>query len=128
MLLLKTGSDTLKQVIENSKHASHSIPKGIRRGDIILIAQTKHTLEKNQKSIQYLMCFDECYEDRNNESDALWGKHWKYIIKGYDLRPVEPFNIEEIQVSNINYGPIMTHRLLEKEDVAAVEKHLRNSK
>ena len=125
MLLIKTRSDTLRQVIDNCKHATDSIPGEIKHGDIILISQTKKTLRKNQKSIGCLMHFDKIYEDLKNESDALWGQHWRYIIKGYDIQNIKnPFNIEDIQASKKNYGPIVTHCSLLKEDEDAVQKYL----
>ena len=126
MLLLKTRAETLETVIKHSKHALHSIPNGIKRGDILLIAQTVHTLKKHQKSIRYLMFFDECYEDRDNESDALWGKHWKYIIKG-KIQPIEPFDIKDIQVSKKNYASVMTYCFLSAEDEIAVKEYLSKS-
>ena len=120
MLLLKTTLETLDQVIKNCKHASHNRPKEVLKGDIILIAQTKRTLINHKKSIRFIMHLDDCYEDKSNESDKIWGRHWKYIIKGYNLQSIKPFDIEEIQVSTKNYGPIVTHCSLLKEDEDAV--------
>jgi len=120
MILFKNNACTMEQVIANCKHASDTIPAGAKRGDIILIAQTKSTLKGNEKSIRYIMRFDCSYEDAGNESEKLWGKKWKYIIRGYGLQTVEPFNIEDIQVSGHKYGPVMTHCSLQKEDEEAV--------
>jgi hypothetical protein len=75
MFLLKTTADTLEQVVSSGKHASYSKPRGIEAGDIILIAQTKHTLQENEKSIRYIMRFESIYRDLGDESDRLWGRH-----------------------------------------------------
>jgi len=120
MILFKNRADTLEQVLANSKHASNTIPNNANHGDIILIAQTMGTLRPNEKSIRYIMRYDRAYEDTSGESLALWGRQWKYIISGYNVQPVEPFNLEDIQVSEHNYKPIMTHCNLRAEDESAV--------
>jgi hypothetical protein len=38
--------------------------------------------------------------------DRMWGRHWTYIINGKNVRPVEPFDIDEIKVSSKNYGTV----------------------
>jgi len=123
MLLLKTRAETLPGVLGNAKHASFTRPNA-DPGDPILIAQTKSTLEPGQKSIRHVMTFVACYEDINNESDRIWGKHWTYIIEGRDVRVIKPFNLEDIQISDHNYDPIVTHGRLKDEDEAAVLAYL----
>ena len=120
MILIKNTADTLGQVIANMRSASNTLPGKVQHGDIVLVAQTKNTLKKGEKSIRYVMYFDESYEDVSNESEALWGKKWKYIIKCFGIRSVEAFDIEDIQVSKHNYKAVVTHCSLLKEDEEAV--------
>jgi 5-methylcytosine-specific restriction enzyme A len=120
MILFKNRFDTLAGVLKNAKHACDSRPSDIYPGEIILIAQTMNTLSRGQKSIRYIMEFQSCYEDKLGESDSIWGKEWKYIIKGKNIRQVEPFNLEDIQVTNHNYSPIVTHGKLKTDDEDAV--------
>lgn len=123
MLLLKTSAETLPGVLGNAKHASFTRPNA-EPGDLILIAQTKGTLKPGQKSIRHVMTFVACYEDIDNESDHIWGKRWTYIIEGRDVQAIKPFNLEDIQISDHKYGPIMTHGRLKDEDEAAVLVYL----
>lgn len=123
MLLLKTSEETLPGVLGNAKHASFTRPNA-EPGDLILIAQTKSTLNPGQKSIRHVMTFVTCYEDIGNESDRIWGKHWTYIIEGRDVRTVKPFNLKDIQISDHNYDPIVMHGRLKDEDETAVLAYL----
>lgn len=44
------------------------------------------------------------------------GRKWKFIIPGENSRPVEPFDIDDIQVSDKNYNPVVTHCKVEESD------------
>ncbi len=60
--------------------------------------------------------FVSCAEDTGNESQRIWGKHWRYIIRGENVRSVEPFDIDEIKVTDKDYGAIQTHGLVDHRD------------
>jgi len=97
-------------------HATDGRPYNTNPGDIILIAQTKNTLLAGQKPIRWIMNFVSIEEDIENLSDKIWGKHWRYIIHGENVRPIEPFDIDEIKVTSKKYGPIQTHCSVLPED------------
>lgn len=106
--------------MRNQKHAAYQNNQFIP-GEIILIQQTVNTLAyPGQKTIRWIMNYLETYLDINNESDEIWGRHWNYIIRGENLRAVEGFNILDIQVTNHNYGPAVTHARIEHDDEIAV--------
>lgn len=98
MLLFKNSAATMEGVLRNAKHATDGMPHHVKPGDIILIAQTKNTLLPGQKPIRWIMDFVSCEEDVNNQSDKIWGKHWRYIINGNNVRSVEPFDIKDIKL------------------------------
>lgn len=123
MLLLKTSGRTIDEVVRRAKHATDSRPNA-QIGDLILIAQTKDTLQPGKKSIRYIMTYKGYRLDTENESKRVWGKKWKYIIDGYDVVEIRGFNIEDIQVSKKNYDPIVTHCRLEPKDEEAVVEYL----
>jgi 5-methylcytosine-specific restriction enzyme A len=116
MLLFKNSSKTMEGVLNNAKHATDGRPQNIKSGDIILIAQTKSTLLPEQKPIRWIMNFVSCEEDVNNLSEKIWGKHWRYLINGNNVRPVEPFDINDIKVTSKNYDAVQTYAIIELED------------
>ena len=116
MLLFKNSAETLDGVLKYGKHATTGKPHNVNPGDIILIAQTKNTLVHNQKPIRWIMNFVSVEEDHDNLSDKIWGKHWRYIIHGENVRSIEPFDIDEIKNSSKKYGPIQTHCSVLPED------------
>lgn len=120
MLLIKTSMNTLGAVLREAKHASIGKPKHVKPGDIILVSQTKNTTPPNQKSIRWIMEYIDTREDINNDSDRIWGRHWRYIIEAKNVRYVEPFNIDEIQVTKKDYGPAVAFSTIEPEDETAI--------
>lgn len=116
MLLFKNSAKTMEGVLNNAKHAADGKPHDVKLGDIILIAQTKSTLPSGQKPIRWIMNFVSCEEDINNLSDKIWGKHWRYIINGENIRPVEPFDINEVKVTSKNYDAVQTFAVIDPED------------
>jgi 5-methylcytosine-specific restriction protein A len=120
MILLRTGPDTLDAVLREAKHALHGRPQGVSPGDIILIAQLKGTLRPGQKPIRWIMEYVDAYEDKIGESEQIFGRPWRYIIEGRDVRNIEPFDIADIQVTNKCYGPGGPLCHVEAEDEAAV--------
>ncbi len=116
MLLFKNSAKTMEGVLSNAKHATDGKPHSVKPGDIILIAQTKSTLLPGQKSIRWIMNFVSCEEDVDNFSDKIWGKHWRYIISGENVRSVEPFDINEVKITSKNYDAVQTFAVIEPED------------
>lgn len=127
MLLFKNSAKTMGGVLNNAKHATDGKPHHVKPGDIILIAQTKSTLLPGQKPIRWIMNFVSCEADVNNLSDKIWGKHWRYIINGNNVRPIEPFDINEIKVTSKNYDATMTFATIEPEDEEEVLKWISES-
>jgi 5-methylcytosine-specific restriction protein A len=120
MILFKNTSETLEGVIKNSMHATNGRPKNIMTGDLILIAQTKKTLAPEQKPIRWVMEYISCEEDTTGRSNEIWGKSWRYLIRGKNLRSVEPFDIDDIKITDKNYGAVETHCPVEPEDEEAI--------
>jgi 5-methylcytosine-specific restriction protein A len=116
MIIIKNDFKTLEGVLRNQKHASFNNLQ-FQPNEIILIQQTITSLNSPaQKSIRWIMNYVETYLDVNNESDLIWGRHWNYIIKGANLRPVEGFNISDIQFTNQNYKAAVTHAYVNLAD------------
>ena len=104
MIIIKTSGKTIGNVVRHAKHALNGQPR-LRRGDIILISQTKDSLPPNTKPIQYLMEYERCYYDKEKESQQIWGTFWPYIIEGRNCRPLKKsFEMSEVQVTAKDYG------------------------
>ena len=116
MILFKNKAETMEGVLKEAKHATDAKPSYATPGEIILISQTKETLRPGQKPIRWIMNFVSCEEDINNESDRIWGRHWRYIINCENVRPVEPFDIDEIKISSKHYGAAQMHAKVRPED------------
>jgi len=127
MLLLKTSKATIGEVVRRAKHASNTRPNA-EAGDIVLIAQTKSTLKPDEESIRYIMTYEDSRIDESNESQRIWGRHWKYLINGSNVMEIPGFNIEDVQVSKRNYDPIVTHCRLDPLDEEAVGELLSRSR
>jgi len=116
MKILKVQADRIEGVLRNQKYALNGMPE-FELGEIILIQQTVGTLAyPAQKTIRWIMNFVEIYPDVNNESDAIWGIHWNYIIRGENVRPVEGFNISDLQSTNQNYATAVFHANVNHHD------------
>ena len=110
----------MEGVLKNAMHATSGKPNDVEKGDIILISQTKNTLKNDEKPICWIMDFVSCDKDTKNLSKKIWGKEWKFLIRGENLRPVEPFDIDDVQVSDKNYNPVVTHCKVEEADVEKI--------
>lgn len=116
MLLFKNSAGTMQGVLENTMHATNGKPQSVKKGDIILIAQTKTTLKTGEKPIRWVMDFVSCQEDKNDLTIKIWDHKWRYIIKGENLRSIEPFDIMDIKASSKDYDSVQTHCQIEPED------------
>ena len=122
MLLLKTSKDTLPKVIETGKHALMARPE-YTPGEIVLIAQTKEDLGSDEAPIKYRMEIVQIYEDKNNESESIWGRHWKYIVEGRNCVQLKnPFDIVDVQITDKNYITGGTFFHIERADAEALMK------
>lgn len=106
----------MEGVLKNASHATNGKPHEIKEGDIILIAQTKNTLNNGEKPIRWIMNYVSCKEDNEDMTLKIWGHKWRYIIKGENIRSVEPFDIMDIKISSKDYNAVQTHCQIEKED------------
>lgn len=121
MILFKNSAATMEGVLENQMHATDNPPRRIRRGDIILIAQTKSTLKSGQKPIRWVMDFVNWERDTQNRSDQIWGRHWNYLIIGENVRSVEPFDIGLIKNPQKNYNAVQTFAYVDPIDIAKIQ-------
>jgi 5-methylcytosine-specific restriction protein A len=124
IFLFKSSSQTLPIVIEHMKHALTGVPRNIRQGDLILLSQNGVNRRKGEKSIRWVMEYVSIYEDTQDESIAIWGKKWRYIVQARNARQVEPFNIQDLQFTNFNYDVSQKPTLLRPEDEAEVLRYL----
>lgn len=103
MLIFKTSKETLFKVIVHAKHALMVQPQ-FEPGEIILIAQTRDELAEGELPIRYRMEIRRVYEDRDGESEQIFGHKWRYIVEGYNCFALKtPFDISEVQVTRENY-------------------------
>ena len=125
MVIVKTSGKTIGKVVHHAKHALNGHLR-LRRGDMILISQTKDSLPAFAKPIQYIMEYEYCYYDREKESKRIWGKFWRYIIKGRNCRRLRnPFDISDVQVTAKDYGRGGTIVYVEPDDIRVLnEKRL----
>lgn len=119
MIIIKTNKTTLQKVIEIEKHATQK-RVNCNSGDLMLIQQNLRSLYKGEKSIKWVMNFVSQYEDINGESQRLWGKKWKYIIAGKNLRKVPSFDMWDIQITNRDYKKVQWMGYVEPEDQSQV--------
>lgn len=117
----------MEGVLKNVMHATHSKPNNVKKGDIILISQTKNTLKNDEKPIRWIMDFVSCEKDTENLSKKIWGNEWKFLIRGENLRSIEPFDIDDVQVSDKNYNPVVTHCKVEEADEGKILEWIHES-
>ncbi len=127
MILLKTDRKMLDGVVNNCMHASAKPPEGFRnqlkKGDIILITLKKGNLRPFEKPIQYAMVFDYYQEDHQGESFNIWGKRWKYLIVGSEIRVLTtPFDLDEVRVTNKVYKNAQWKGNVHPEDESEINR------
>ncbi|BCH23584.1 hypothetical protein [Mesorhizobium sp. L-8-3] len=95
IIILKTTAEHMRGVIDHQKHASDRLIKRANPGDLLLIAQLQ---PKGSALIRYAMWLKSQYPDSVQESDAIWGKHWNFIIEGEGGRELTtPFAPGEVK-------------------------------
>lgn len=103
MLLLKTDKSNLLGVVTNQKHATDAVPTDLVPGDWLLI-QTDATTREEAK-VRYIMDFVKIYEDTLGETTKIWGRPWRYIIQGGNIRKLKnPINVNARSITKKSYG------------------------
>ena len=94
--IFRTSRATLPGVLKHQKHALQGEPN-LARGDLVLISKTVEGLKPSEKRINHRMTYLRSYRDGENESDKIWGRHWRFIIECNGLKLLRrPFNIAEV--------------------------------
>ena len=104
MYIFRTHPENIESVVRLRKHALDRKP-ALEIGDRVLISQTIADGD-GLPPIRYIMRFFRTLPDIHNETFAIWGKKWPYIME-FDTchRLIKPFDIRDVRVSNHNYGP-----------------------
>ena len=123
LLLLKTDSKHIFGVQKHGKHATEALPRDVSPGDLLLIQVTALTSRTHAPMVEYAMTFVRCYEDRENESDAIWGRHWRYIIEGKDFYKLrKPFNVRRKLPRTANVNAAVKYAYVNPSDAAELER------
>ena len=121
VIILKTTSDHAKGVRTHRKHATDVPPVDLAAGDDVLVQVTFLTARGGPPTVRYRMRFVRCYPDIHNESDAIWGQHWDYIIECRDLCVLRrPFDIQQVQKSAKDYGAAVRYVYVDPVDETAI--------
>ena len=110
MLFIKTDTSTMKSINENSSFITSTIPHSVKPGDIILIYNSENASNHGIKPIRYIMNFVST-EEVNSSNGPYY-----YRINGENLRKVDPFDINEIKVTNRNYNNTPYLGYVDKQD------------
>ena len=103
-VIFKTSADHLLGVLKTSKHALRGKPKHLERGDRILLAKLAEDLRPNEQQIQFSMVYECAHRDNRKETDAIWGRHWPWIVHCSSLKELaHPFNITDHQETPTEY-------------------------
>jgi 5-methylcytosine-specific restriction enzyme A len=122
-VILKTDTQNIQAVLRSSSHATDDPPRDLEPGDLILIHQ--EGARTTPPRITHVMICDQVYEDVGNESDRLWGRHWRFIVKGKSLQALKrPLPISAVAAAtNKNYGQgPQRYVYLEPDDCIALLK------
>ena len=122
-VIFKTSADHLPGVLRTSMYALRGEPQHLERGDLILLAKLTKDLRRGEPQIQFSMVFERVRKDTGKESDAIWGRHWPWLVDCFSLKALaRPFNITDHQVTlkdyvhggTVVYVDLQDHQLLEK--------------
>ena len=117
MIIVKTTSLHSHGVRRNRKYATDDPPIELSPGDDVLVQVTVATTPPGQHTVRYRMRFVRYYLDEKNESLAIWGERWRYIIECSDLCVLKrPFDIARVQVSSKDYGAAVRYVYVQPED------------
>jgi hypothetical protein len=104
-VIIKTQLRQYRDVLRRQKHATDEPPILLGKGDIVLIHR-EGTGRTVPPMVTHAMDCVRIYRDTKGESLAIWGRSWKYIIEGSNLRPLpKPIPISRFgRASGKNYG------------------------
>jgi 5-methylcytosine-specific restriction protein A len=119
MVLFKASTATIEGILKNEKHAFRT-KIAAKAGELILLQLTKTSITDGNKSIRWIMEFIDTYEDLDNETDKIWGKHWPFIVRVQNVRHIEAFDITDLQVTKKSYGKAMGYTWIDSEDEDAI--------
>lgn len=125
MLLIKSSKENMEGVRGHSKHASDGLPDA-SLGDLVLLQTTRTSLEKDRKTVRHVARFVGARIDAASESDAIWGRHWRYIIDLKGIKAIPAFDLKDVQVTNHGYGYIVRHGRLRPDDEQSVLTYLQS--
>lgn len=104
-VILKTQRLQYRDVLSHQKHATDQPPIRLSRNDVILVH-----CEANGRTVPprvtHAMDCVRVYRDTARESLRIWGRSWKFIIEGSNLRALpKPIPISRFgRASGKNYG------------------------
>jgi len=79
IIILRTTAEHIKGVVDHQKHALDRPMQRAQPGDLLLIAQIQ---PKGPAIARYAMWFKSQHRDDAQESQAIWGRHWNFLIEG----------------------------------------------
>lgn len=104
MYIFRTHPENISQVVRLMKHALDGKPN-LQMGDRVLISQTLADGD-GQPPIRYVMRYFRTLPDLHDETVAIWGKKWPFIMEFDSCKALsKPFDIRDVQVTEHNYGP-----------------------
>jgi 5-methylcytosine-specific restriction protein A len=96
----------------------------LRSGEILLLQLVLSDAPSRSERIRFALAFERIVEDLNNESQRIWGQHWKYLVFGSEVISTIPFSLPEIPGISGSYAGQTQCLLLSPEDEALVMPYL----
>jgi len=115
--------ENLNPCVQHGKYAVQ-VKFNLESGEWILLQLVKADLAPGEKRIQYILVFDEIYPDTPQESARIWGKPFNYIVNASVIYSVEPFNLDDVTLSDTTYDGQVTVRNISIEDAHAVRRYV----
>ena len=104
MYIFRTHPENIEKVAGLKKHALDRKPD-LTIGDRVLVSQTIANGD-GLPPIRYVMRYFRTLPDLHDETLAIWGRKWPYIMEFDSCHKItKPFDIRDVQVSKHNYGP-----------------------
>jgi len=121
LYIFRTHPENIPQVVRLRKHALNRRPN-LEIGEHVLIARTLAD-DDGIPPIRYIMRYFRTLPDLHNETTAIWGRPWPFIMEFDDCRELSrPFDIRDVQVTTRNYGPGGPIVRVHPADEYAIEK------
>lgn len=95
IIILRTTAQHMRGVIDHQKHALDRPMRRAHLGDLLLVAEMQ---PKGPAIARYAMWFKSQHPDDAHESEAIWGRHWNFLIAGEGGRELTtPFAPAEVK-------------------------------